>query len=74
MKKIAIYEYNENILMGDANSDGVITSNDARMILRFSAKLEKFSNQQKNICDVDKNGYINAADARRVLRMAARLV
>jgi len=74
MKKIAIYEYNENILMGDANSDGVITSNDARLILRFSAKLEKFSNQQKNICDIDKNEAITAGDARIVLRMSAKLI
>lgn len=74
MKKIAVYEYNENILMGDANSDGVITSNDARQILRFSAKLQKFSNEQKKICDIDKNGTITAADARIALQMSAKLI
>lgn len=74
MKKTAVYEYNENILMGDVNSDGVITSNDARQILRFSAKLQIFSNEQKKICDIDKNGSITAADARIVLKMSARLI
>lgn len=74
MKLSSVYEYNENILMGDANSDGIITSNDARMILRFSAKLQKFSNEQKKICDINKNGTITAADARVALKMSAKLI
>ena len=67
-------EYNENILMGDANSDGKITSNDARLILRFSAKLEKFTEKQKEICDINKDGSVNASDARIALRLSAKLV
>lgn len=74
MKQSSVYEYNENILMGDANSDGIITSNDARMILRFSAKLQKFSNEQKKICDINKNGTITAADARVALKISAKLI
>ena len=72
--KTAEFEYDEKILMGDANSDGVIRANDARLVLRFSAKLQKFNNKQKEICDIDKNGSVNAADARIVLRIAASLL
>ena len=74
MKQSAVYEYNENILMGDANSDGKITSNDARLILRFSAKLEKFTEKQKEICDINKDGSVNASDARIALKMSAKLI
>ena len=74
VSKTAEFEYDEKILMGDANSDGVIRANDARLVLRFSAKLQKFNNKQKEICDIDKNGSVNAADARIVLRIAASLL
>ncbi len=74
VSKTVTFEYDDKILMGDANSDGVIRANDARLILRFSAKLEKFSNQQKNNCDINKDGYVTAADARIALRMAASLL
>ena len=72
--KTSAFDYDHKILMGDANSDGVIHANDARQILRFSAKLQKYNNNQKLICDIDKNDYITAADARIVLRMSAKLV
>lgn len=71
--KTVVYDYDENILMGDANSDGYVRANDARLILRFSAKLQNYSSNQARICDIDKNGYITAADARIALRMSARL-
>ena len=74
MKQSAVYEYNENILLGDANSDGKITSNDARLILRFSAKLDKFTEKQKEICDINKDGSVNASDARIALKMSAKLI
>lgn len=71
--KTVTFDYDKNILMGDANSDGEVRANDARLILRFSAKLQKFSNEQKNICDIDKNGAVTAADARIALKMSAKL-
>lgn len=74
MRKTAVYEYDEKILLGDANSDGVIRANDTRLILRFSARLQKYSNEQKKICDIDKNDLITAADARIVLRLSAKLI
>lgn len=73
--KTATFEYDDKILMGDANSDGVIRANDARLILRFSAKLQYFfSKEQKKVCDIDKDGYVTAADARIALRMSASLL
>ena len=72
--KTATFEYDDKILMGDANSDGVIRANDARLILRFSAKLQKYSSNQKKICDINKDGSITAADARIALRMSAKLI
>lgn len=71
--KTVTFEYDNKILMGDANSDGVIRANDARLILRFSAKLQKYSSNQKKICDINKDGAITAADARIALRMAAKI-
>ncbi|MBR5233380.1 MAG: hypothetical protein IKW03_04135 [Clostridia bacterium] len=59
---------------GDANEDGVIRANDARLILRFSARLENYTITQRKICDIDNNGLVTAADARIALRLAAKLI
>lgn len=74
MDKKVSYEYDNKILTGDADSDGFIRANDARTILRYSAKLEKFTDKQKSICDINKDGSVNASDARITLRMAAKIV
>ena len=58
---------------GDANMDGGINAADARLVLRASAMLDKFNENQKRICDMNNDGAIKASDARMVLRVAARL-
>lgn len=68
------FVYNADILRGDANRDGVLRANDARLILRFSAELEKFDKGQKTLCDINKDNYITAADARLALNMSAMLI
>ena len=73
-KTEALFEYDKNKVYGDAVADGVIRANDARLILRYSAKLEKFTEKQKNLCDIDNNGIISAADARIALRISAKLI
>ncbi len=73
-EKEAVYEYDKTKVYGDAVADGVIRANDARRILRYSAKLEKYTEKQKTICDIDSNGVITAADARITLRLAAKLI
>ncbi|MBR5233378.1 MAG: hypothetical protein IKW03_04125 [Clostridia bacterium] len=73
-KFISEYQYDKTKVYGDAIADGVIRANDARLILRFSAKLEKFTEKQKAISDIDNNGLVTAADARIALRLAAKLI
>ncbi len=73
-EKEAVYEYDKTKVYGDAVADGVIRANDARLILRYSAKLEKYTEKQKILCDIDSNGNITAADARITLRLAAKLI
>lgn len=58
---------------GDVNANGKIDASDARLILRFSAGLEKFSQTQQKNADVNGDGKVSAADARKVLRASANL-
>lgn len=59
--------------IGDINGSGNIESADARLILRYCAKLENFSSSQKQYADVNADGSISALDARITLRAAANL-
>lgn len=59
--------------MGDINGNGAIDASDARLILRYSARLENFSDSQKKYADVNKDGKISSSDARIVLRVSAKL-
>ncbi len=54
-------------LKGDINADGKITAADARLALRYSVNLEKFTEKQKIAGDADNNGTVTAADARIIL-------
>lgn len=58
---------------GDVDLNGKVEASDARLILRYSAKLEEFSALQKNNGDVNNDGKITASDARTVLRVSAKL-
>ncbi|MCR5781540.1 MAG: hypothetical protein K6G90_02265 [Clostridia bacterium] len=58
---------------GDVNGDGDILADDARLALRFSAKLEKLTDIQKKAADTDGNGQVLADDARHILRASAKL-
>lgn len=60
-------------LLGDADRDGAITAEDARMTLRFAVALETPTANEEKICDTDGDGEITAQDARRVLRAAVAL-
>ena len=71
---VSKFEYDENVLLGDANGDGVIRASDARLVLRFAAQLQKYTDKQKKICDIDGNGAVNASDARIVLKASASLI
>lgn len=61
------------VTKGDVNSNGKVEASDARLIIRYSAGLEKFSDTQKKNADVNSDSKITASDARKVLRAAANL-
>lgn len=60
-------------ILGDVNNDGSITAADARLALRASVGLEKFTELQILAADTDKNKEITAADARMILRASVGL-
>ncbi len=58
---------------GDASLSNGLTSADARLILRYSARLEQFTDTQKLVCDINNDGKVTASDARLALRICAKL-
>lgn len=66
-------EIKQNIKKGDIDGNGKITAADARLVLRASVGLEKFSTAQTTAGDIDKNKKITAADARLILRASVGL-
>ena len=66
---------NENHLLGDINSDGKVNSGDARLALRYAARLEQVDKDSIEYLSADVNGddRINSSDARMILRVAAKL-
>lgn len=63
------------VLVGDCNCDGKITASDARIALRMSANLYKYSElpETHGAWDADFSQTIEAADARSILRVSAGL-
>lgn len=59
--------------LGDVNDDNKITAEDARIILKVSAKLDALSEELTKRADVNLDGRITAADARLTLRVSAKL-
>ena len=60
-------------MTGDVDGNNKVTAADARMVLRYSAKLENLTDNQQKVADVDNSGKVTAADARMILRVAAKL-
>lgn len=60
-------------IKGDLNGNGTIDASDARLILRYAAKLETLSDAQKAKADINADGKIDIQDARKALRVAAGL-
>lgn len=61
-------------LAGDVNGSGKVEAADARLALRFSAKLVNLSAEQQKTADMNKDGKVTAADARIILQKAAGLI
>jgi hypothetical protein len=62
-----------NVLLGDANGDGKISTTDARRILRCALGLDIFDAETYDF-DMNLDGEVKVADARLALRMAMNLV
>jgi len=58
---------------GDVNGDGKVTAADARLALRYSAKLENLSSPSVKAGDLNSDGKITASEARTILRVSAKL-
>ena len=60
-------------LMGDANADGELTPEDARLVLRCSVSLEDIDRFDFALCDFDRDNAVTPEDARLVLRRTVGL-
>lgn len=60
-------------ILGDVSCNGKVEAEDARLALRASVGLTKFSAFAKSVGDVDKDGKMTAADARLILRASVGL-
>lgn len=59
--------------LGDVDNNGRLTPSDARLALRFAARLESLTDEQIAAADINSDGSVTPADARILLRIAARL-
>ncbi len=56
-------EYNQKNLLGDVNSDGIINSSDALMLLNYCVGKTSLTKSQKERADVNFDGKYNSSDA-----------
>lgn len=62
------------VVLMDIDGNGRVNSTDGRLILRYSARLDPFTDLQMTAADADANNRVNSADARMALRAAANLI
>lgn len=60
-------------VLGDVNGDGYITSADARLALRFSAAMDKPTEEQKALSDMNGDGSVTVADVKLIMADALDL-
>ncbi len=58
---------------GDVNNDGKITSEDARLALRYSAGMAKPSSQKKAAADMNDDGIVTIEDVKQIMEKASDL-
>lgn len=58
---------------GDVNGDAIVTAADARLALRFAARLEVLLPVQLAAADINSDNIVTPADARTILRISAKL-
>jgi len=62
------------VLLGDANLDQTVDSQDATEILRYCAKIVEFTDEQMMISDVNYDLTVNTADAVELLKYVAEII
>lgn len=67
--------FGENIIMGDADGDGIVTIKDATAVMKAAAEKITLTDLQKKCADVDGDGYITIKDATMIQKaIAGRIV
>lgn len=74
LAKTIYFSYDDINLIGDVDGNGVIRAADARLALRFSAKIQKYNQAQSERADVNCDGRVTASDARVILRFSGGFV
>lgn len=65
------YSQYDDYMLGDVTGDSNVTAADARLVLRFSSKLETPTAMQAALADVNGDAKITAADSRSILSYSA---
>ncbi len=60
-------------ILGDVNSDGKVTTADAKLVLCSTAKLATLNDSQLVAADYNEDGKVTVSDARYILRVSAKL-
>lgn len=59
-----------SVVLGDADGDGVVTSADALIIMRYAMEVDTIDEANLPNCDLNGDGYINVTDALIALRVS----
>ena len=70
---LALPTYGAAASLGDMDGNGVVSTEDARFVLRIAAGHILPTNAQKTLADTNKDGVVSVEDARLTLIMAAGL-
>ena len=65
---------NRTGLLGDANSDGVVDSIDAMLVLQYDALIIGENDLDLSVCDVNGDGLVDSIDAMYILQYDALLI
>ena len=68
------FEFSNDGLLGDVDSDGKITTTDARLTLQYAAKKIGEDALNTGVADVDGDGKYSTTDARLILQKAAKKI
>ena len=68
------YDENDDYTMGDIDDDSTVSTEDSRLVLRYTIGLETLSAYQRVIADVDGDGSITTDDSRFILRFATGII